>query len=123
MMSHPDERRASYRCDVVKNRASNQFAAPDGPRRIGATLVNISRGGALLIADEAMIRAAPLWLRIESPVKTDWVDAKVVRFHPNREIGLHFPQGCPYDLLLAGTVGIDIALLVRDELNATTVIE
>jgi hypothetical protein len=120
MMPDPDERRASPRCDVVKNRSSIEFAAPEGRRRIGGTLVNISRSGALVVADKQMLRAAPLSLRLESPVRTDWVDANVVRFDPNREIGLRFPQECPYDLLLAGTVGIDIALLVRDHPNLTT---
>jgi PilZ domain len=120
MTPHLDERRVSPRCDVVKNRASIEFAAPEGRRRIGGTLVNISRGGALVVADKQMLRAVPLSLRIESPVRTDWVDANVVRFDPNREIGLHFPQGCPYDLLLAGTVGIDLAFLVRNEVNGTT---
>ncbi len=120
MTTHLDDRRALPRCDAVKNRLSIEFAAPEGRRRIGGTLVNISRGGALVIADKPMLREAPLSLRIESPVRTDWADAKVVRFDPNREIGLHFPQGCPYDLLLAGTAGIDIAHLVRDHPNSTT---
>ena len=48
------------------------------------------------------------------------MDAIVVRFDPNREIGLHFPQGCPEDLLLAGTVGIDLAFLVRNHTNDST---
>jgi hypothetical protein len=118
-----DERRTSPRCGVVKNRLSIEFTAPEGRRRIGATLVNISRGGALVVADKPMLREAPLSLRIDSPVRTDWVDAKVVRFDPNREIGLHFTQGCPDDLLLAGTVGIDLAFLVRNEVNGTTAID
>jgi PilZ domain len=120
MTPYHDERRASPRCDVVKNRSSIEFAAPEGRRRIGATLVNISRDGALVVADKPMRRAAPLSLRIESPVRTDWVDASVVRFERTREIALHFPKGCPDDLLLAGTVGIDIAFLVRNEANGTT---
>jgi hypothetical protein len=123
MTPFPDDRRAAPRCDVVKNRLSIEFAAPEGRRRIGATLVNISRGGALVVADKPMIREAPLSLRIESPVRTDWVDAKVVRFDPNREIGLYFMQGCPDDLLLAGTVGIDLAFLVRNEVNGTTAMD
>ena len=94
-----DERRTSPRCGVVKNRLSIEFTAPEGRRRIGATLVNISRGGALVVADKPMLREAPLSLRIDSPVRTDWVDAKVVRFDPNREIGLHFTQGCPLPTL------------------------
>ena len=59
MMHHPDERRASTRCDVVKNRSSIQFEAPEGRRRIGAILINISRNGALVLADKPMLRAAP----------------------------------------------------------------
>jgi hypothetical protein len=120
-MTHlPDDRRASTRCDVVKNRSSVQFEAPEGLRTIEATLINISRDGALLLAQKPMLRAAPLSLRIQSPVRTNWVDAKVVRFNSNREIGLHFPKGCPDDLLLAATAGIDLAFLVRDEPNDTT---
>jgi hypothetical protein len=120
MIQLPDERRASTRCDVVKNRSSIQFEVPEGRRRVGATLINISRNGALVLAEKPMLRAAPLSIRIDSPVRTDWVDAKVVRFDSNREIGLHFPQGCPDDLLLAATVGIDLAFLVRNEPNGTT---
>jgi hypothetical protein len=104
----------------VENRSSIEFAVTDGRRRIGATLVNISRGGALVLADKQMLRAAPLTLRIERPVRTDWVEARVVRFEPTCEIALHFPQGCPDDLLLAGSVGIDLAYLVRNESNETT---
>ena len=62
----------------------------------------------------------PVSLRMESPVKTDWVDATIVRVDPNRQIGLRFTQGCPDDLLLAGTVGIDIAFILRDGPNLTT---
>ncbi len=120
MTPHADERRSSPRCDVVKNRLSIEFTAPEGRRRIGATLVNISHGGALVLADKPMRRAAPLSLRIENPVSTDWVDAEVVRFDPNRQIGLRFTQGCPDDFLLAGTVGIDLAYLVRNEVNGPT---
>jgi hypothetical protein len=110
----------SPRCDVVKNRSSIQFGDPEGLRRIRATLINISRNGALVVADTPMLRPVPLSIRIDIPVRTDWVDAQVVRFDANREIGLHFLQGCPDDLLLAGTVGIDLAFLVRNVTNDTT---
>ena len=120
MTHYQDERRASPRCDVVKNRSSLQFEVPIGRQRIGATLINISRTGALVVAEKPMHRAAPLSIRVDHPVRTDWVDAEVARFDPNRAIGLHFPQGCPDDLLLAATVGIDLAFLVRNEPNGTT---
>ena len=120
MMPHPDERRESRRCDVVNNRSSIHFEALEGRRRIGAKLLNISRDGALVLAEKAMVRAVPLSIRIDSPVRTGWVDAKVVRFGSNREIAVHFPMGCPDDLLLAGMVGIDLASLVRDNAGGTT---
>ena len=62
----------------------------------------------------------PVSLRIEKPVRTDWADATIVRVDPNRQFGLRFNHGCPDDLLLAGTVGIDIAFMLRDGPNLTT---
>ena len=119
-MSHPQERRTSPRCNAVKNRSSIEFATPQGRRRMEARLVNISRDGALVVADNPVPEAMPISLRIESPVRTDWVDATIVRVDPNQEIGLRFNQGCPDDLLLAGMVGIDLAFMVRGGANLTT---
>ena len=48
------------------------------------------------------------WFRLECPVKTDWVEATIVRVAHDRAIALTFPMGCPYDLLLASTMGIDL---------------
>ena len=119
-MLHPAERRAWPRCDAVTNQSSMEYVTPQGRRRIAARLVNISRDGALLVADNSPAEETSIWLRIESPVRTDWVDATIVRVEPNRQIGLHFTPGCPDDLLVAGTVGIDLAFLVRDGANLTT---
>jgi PilZ domain len=120
MNPNPIERRASPRCNAVKNRSSIEFETADGLRRFGATLVNISRHGALVATDKPVLHGVPISLRIENPVRTDWVDAIIVRVAPDPTIGLHFDQGCPDDLLLAGTVGIDLAYLVRNEINGTT---
>jgi hypothetical protein len=119
-MPHPAERRTWPRCEAVKNRSSMEFATPRGRQRIEARLVNISRDGALVVADPPPLEATPIWLRIESPVRTDWVDATIVRVETNRQIGLSFTPGCPDDLLLAGAVGIDLAFLIRDGSNLTT---
>jgi PilZ domain len=123
MNPFPIERRASPRCDAVKNRSSIELEAPLGLQRIGATLVNLSRHGAKVAIDTPLYEAVPISLRIESPVKTDWVDARIVRIDPDRTIGLHFDGGCPDDLLLAGTVGIDLAYLVRNGINGTTALD
>lgn len=113
-MSHSNERRDSPRCDAVENQSRLEFAVSDGRQRVEARLVNISRGGALLIADNHPPRQAPIWMRIERPVKTDWAEATMVRLGQNQEIGVHFPRGCPDDLLLAGTIGIDLISMIID---------
>ena len=64
--------------------------------------------------------STPVSLRMESPIRTDWVDATVVRVEPSQQVGVRFTHGCPDDLLLAGTVGIDIAFMLRDGPNLTT---
>jgi hypothetical protein len=120
-VSHSPERRDSPRCNAVENQSRLEFAVYEGRRRVEARLVNISRGGALLIADNHPPREAPVWMRIESPVKTDWAEAMMVRHGQNQEIGVQFPRGCPDDLLLAGTIGIDlISMIIDPALNAST---
>ena len=48
------------------------------------------------------------WVRMEHPVKTDWVAAVAVRLGERGEVGLRFFVSCPDDLLLAATLGIDM---------------
>ena len=81
-----------------------------GSQTTDAQLVNLSRGGALVVAESPLPCEQPVWLRIERPVKTDWARAVTVRIGRNREIALRFPAGCPDDLLVAGTIGINILL-------------
>jgi PilZ domain len=104
----------------VQNRSRLEFAVGHRWQRIEARLVNISRDGALIVAENSPPHATPILLRIESPVKTDWVDAIIVRLDQNRRIGLHFTRGCADDLLLAGTVGIDLASMIRNGEIGTT---
>jgi hypothetical protein len=73
-----------------------------------------------MACEKLPVVSTPVSLRMESPVRTDWVDATVVRVDPSRQVGLRFTRGCPDDLILAGTVGIDIAFLVRNGPNLTT---
>jgi PilZ domain len=113
-VSHSHERRDSPRCDAVQNQSRLEFAVSEGRRRVEARLVNISRGGALLVSDNRPPRESHVWMRIESPVKTDWAEAMTVRLGQNQEIGIQFPRGCPDDLLLAGTVGIDLISMIID---------
>ena len=52
-----------------------------------ARLVNISRTGALVATDWQPPDAMPVSVRIESPVRTDWADAMIVRVDPNQRLG------------------------------------
>jgi hypothetical protein len=113
-VSHSPERRASPRCDAVENQSRLMFAEPYGGRRIAARLVNISRRGALIVTETPPPYEVPIWLRIEIPVKTDWVEAMIVRRGKNRDIAFQFPGGCRDDLFLAGAIGIDLTSMISD---------
>ena len=119
-MSHPSERRASPRCDAVENQSRLEVAVPEGRLRLEARLVNISRNGALVVTENPVSDKSPIWLRLESPVKTDWVEAMIVRLGRDREVALRFPRGCPDDLLLAGTIGIDLTSMIFDRSSAAS---
>jgi hypothetical protein len=97
-----------------------EIATPHGSRRIKGHLVNISRSGALIDAGNPPPRGTPILLRIDWPVRTDWVDAIVVRDDPESRVGVRFTRACADDLLLAAAVGIDLASLVRGGPNLST---
>lgn len=78
------DRRASPRWVTVKNQATLEFLGGDGKQRAKATLVNISRSGALI------------------PVRHD---------QPH-QIGFRFAKPCLDDLLLAAMLGIDLGATV-----------
>ncbi len=107
-MGRSTERRASPRCDAVPNQSRIELPLSQGGERAEARLVNISRHGALVVTETPPPDATQVWLRTETPVKTDWVEATIVRRSKNQEVGLEFPRGCPDDLLLAATIGIDL---------------
>jgi hypothetical protein len=107
------ERRASPRCDVVKNQSRLEFHLPVGRRRVEARLINISRDGALIASGELPPCDETLRMRMESPLKTDWADAVTVRVGRDQDIAIQFPGRCPDDLLLAATLGIDLSHLFR----------
>ena len=105
----------------MKNRIRIAFATPEGQRQIGATLVSIGRGGALVVADKQMRLRRAFVCGSRARVRTDWVDAKAVRFDSGRGICLQFPHGSPEDFVLADTVGVDLAFPFRDTADDTTV--
>ena len=71
-------------------------------------MVNISREGALVVAQEPPALHETTWVRMESPAKTDWIAAVPVRLGDSDEVGIRFVDPCPDDLLLAAMLGIDL---------------
>jgi hypothetical protein len=109
------DRRVSPRWVAVKNRSTLELQGEDGHRRVEVTLVNISRDGALIVADETFPHRGPLWLRMESPAKTDWIGVEPVRREGSQQMGLRFVRPCPDDFLLAAMLGVDLVLTVLED--------
>ena len=99
---------------AVKNQAHLELATACGRRKVAARLVNISRDGALLATGEAWPLGEPLCVRLDSPVRTDWVAAVAVRLGRPGEVAVRFARGCADDLLLAATLGIDLGPMITD---------
>ena len=107
------DRRASPRLVAVNNEATLEFQGEDGKQRVKATLVNISRTGALIVTDEMLPIQGKLWFRMECPAKTDWIGVVPVRHdQPGASIGIRFVRPCLDDLILAAMLGIDLGATV-----------
>jgi hypothetical protein len=102
MSSLPD-RRQTPRHRAIENRGRLEW--PGGASEV--QVLNISGGGALLMANLQPPADQALSLRLESPVETDWVPARVVRYDGAHALELAFNGRRPEDLILAVTLGID----------------
>jgi hypothetical protein len=101
------DRRASIRQQAIPNRARVEWLGGGELHESEARLVDIGRGGALLVTDGPLPLAHRVWIRIDEPAPTDAVAAIVVRREASNRFGLSFPEPCPYDLHLAATLGIN----------------
>ena len=101
------DRRASAREPAVANQVRVEWFEGGQTRGTAGRVVNISRGGAFLVADRPPPRGKTLRLRMVEPTGTDEVGANVVRHGESDRVGLSFTDPCPYDLHLAATLGIN----------------
>jgi hypothetical protein len=113
-MPNPLERRISPRYSTVKNQATLEHRSGSFICRTRATLLDISREGALVSAEATIPLAEPIRFRIESPAKTDWIAAVSVRLGELRLVGIRFIGLCPNDILLAGMLGIELGVSAID---------
>jgi hypothetical protein len=107
--------RASVRHQGVVNRARIEWWEGGEIRGSVARLVDLSAGGALLIAEDPPPLRQTVWCCLEAPASTDWIKANVVRHGQAREVGLSFSDSCPTDFTLAATLGLDFNPLFHVE--------
>ena len=109
------DRRASPRYPVVQNRAFLSCRKATETRQCPARLLNISSGGALIIAEQRPERGLIVWLRLEAPMPTERVEANVVGVvkvpgllwfrKASYIVRMSFIESCPYDLFKSATHG------------------
>jgi hypothetical protein len=113
------DRRASPRYPAIANCISIDRADESPDRRSSARLLDVSRVGASLMTKCVPPSDRPFWLRVEHPVRTDWVAATVVWFDGAETVGvsLHQPRPVVFD---AVTPGIDFeSVLAAHEDNSS----
>jgi hypothetical protein len=72
-------------------------------------ILNVSMTGVMLRVVEVPPENAPVWVRLEEPNPTDWVEADVVRVNNHwgepKTARLRFREPCPYDIFKAAVNG------------------
>ena len=104
----PNERRKSHRLQTLPNLAVLEWWDRSEKRTSHGKILNISDHGALILADSFPQLGENVQIRIKRPVHSDWAGSIVVRQIQENEAAVDFNMGCPYDLELAATLGIDI---------------
>ena len=104
----PNERRRSTRLQTLPNLADLEWRDRSQTRSSQGNILNISDHGALVFSDSFPGLGENVLIRLKRPVQSDWTGSIVVRHDQQNEVGIDFIMGCPYDLVLAATLGIDI---------------
>jgi hypothetical protein len=112
---------AKFPCPATVNKPARiQLAEEMGYRRLRAILLNISSDGALVLMEEKPVLHGKLWIRLEKPMKTDWISAIPVRFDQFHEVEIRFSHPCPPAFLWAATCGNDFCLVENNEEELST---
>lgn len=98
-----EERRRTPRYKAADTPALLGWTHGDAFRTCPATLINISRDGALVVAHGWPPIEESVWLSVEGQVPTDWLEATVVGPMELREglprLRLSFREPCPLPFL------------------------
>jgi hypothetical protein len=106
------DRRVAPRLPAVANQTRLEWWEGDHGQQATASLVNLSATGALIRSPDRLPVQMLLWLRLESPARSQWIGARIVRREGQDHAGLAFVEPCPYDFLHAATLGIDLGNLL-----------
>jgi hypothetical protein len=122
MIDDQGARRGNTRGEVALSdrRQSERYSASEDQAWVGwwegrlfrkspATLMDISQGGAKLIADAAPPRRATTWVCLEGPHRSEWVEGmavEVTKFDNGTAcIRLAFREICPYSFFEVAIYG------------------
>jgi len=104
----PSERRRSQRLQTAPNQAVLEWWDCSQKRSSKGYILNISDHGALVFCNSFPPRGENVLIWLKRPVQSDWIASIVVRHNQQNEVAVDFNMGCPYDLGLAATLGIDL---------------
>ena len=93
LLGRPDrsrERRRSPRYPAFSNRAFLLWREGGQTRFSKTRLLNLSGVGTLVVTDRQPAKGLAVWLRVEEPTPTEWVEATVVRQAGSHKVGLNF---------------------------------
>ena len=102
------ERRRSPRLQTLPNLADLEWQDRSQARSSQGNILNISEHGALVFCDSFPGLGENVLIRLKRPIRSDWISSIVVRHDQQYEVAVDFNMGCPYDLVLAATLGIDL---------------
>lgn len=109
------ERRRHTRYPARGSRACVEWWEEGSTRASVGQLKDISQGGAAFVAEGRPPDRQVVWVRLEEPVRSDWVQARVARID-GAEAGLEFAGECPFDFFHAASLGIDLSGCLSPEL-------
>ena len=101
------ERRSCPRFPTVENRVAVVITQDGQSRLARASLINISRTGALLYMHDKVAPNAIVYMRLEYPIKTNWIKGQVIRRRRGGQVGIQFRRPCDCTFLWIATRGED----------------
>jgi len=82
----------------VENRAFLSWWIGDDCVEVPARIKDIGMLGASMAAEGEPPAGQSLWIRLEGPSPTDWIEVTLAWTSETGQVGVLFPSTCPHDL-------------------------